>query len=114
VLRHLGIAEHAAGRFDAARERLEESLRLRRESGFLPGVTANLVGLAYVAAAQDHRDEAIALVEEAGAIAEASGAQGIMRQVKQARTSLYQETVDQGHEAPRVRSPAVPDAAQEP
>jgi tetratricopeptide (TPR) repeat protein len=88
VLRHLGIAEHAAGRLDAARARLEESVRLRREIGFLPGVAANLVGLAYIAAAQSRRDEALALVEEADAIAEASGAQGILRQVEQARTSL--------------------------
>src|SRR5205814_428005 len=50
ALRHLGIAEHAAGRLDAARERLEESVRLRRELGFLPGVAANLVALTYIAA----------------------------------------------------------------
>jgi len=36
ALRHLGIAEHTAGRLDAARERLEESLRLRRRSGTCP------------------------------------------------------------------------------
>lgn len=46
ALRHLGIAEHAAGRLDTARERLQESVRLRRETGFMPGVAANLVGLA--------------------------------------------------------------------
>jgi hypothetical protein len=51
ALRHLGIADHAAGRLDTARERLEESVRLRRETGFMPGVAANLVGLAYIAAA---------------------------------------------------------------
>jgi hypothetical protein len=74
ALRHLGVAEHAAGRLDAARERLEESVRLRREIGFMPGVAASLVGLSYIAVAQGRRDEARALVEEAGAIAEASGA----------------------------------------
>ncbi len=88
ALRHLGIAEHAAGRLDAARERLEESVRLRREIGFLPGVATNLVGLAHIAAEQGHRDEALALVEEAGAIAVASGAQGILRSVEQARAQL--------------------------
>ncbi len=88
ALRHLGIAEHTAGRLDAARERLEESVRLRREIGFLPGVAANLVGLAHIAAEQCHRDEALALVEEAGAIAVASGAQGILRSVEQARAQL--------------------------
>jgi hypothetical protein len=45
ALRHLGIAAHAAGRLDEARERLEESVRLRREVGFMAGVAANMVGL---------------------------------------------------------------------
>jgi hypothetical protein len=31
ALRHLGIAEHAAGRPDKARERLEESVRIRTQ-----------------------------------------------------------------------------------
>jgi hypothetical protein len=88
ALRHLGIAEHRAGRLDTARERLEASVRLRREIGFLPGVAANLVGLAYIAAGQDRHGEALALVEEAAAIAEASGAQGIMRSIDEARTQL--------------------------
>jgi len=88
ALRHLGIAEHAAGRLDAAWERLEESVRLRREIGFMPGVAANLVGLAYVAAGQGRRDDALALIDEASSIADASGAQAIVRQVAQARTQL--------------------------
>lgn len=88
ALRHLGIAEHTAGRLDAARERLEESVRLRREIGFLPGVAANLVGLIYIAAAEGRRDDALAMVEEAGALAEASGARGIMHQVEEARAQL--------------------------
>ena len=88
ALRHLGIAEHTAGRLDTARVLLEESVRLRRELGFLPGVAANLVGLAYIAAAQDRRDDALALIEEAGAIAKASGANGIMRSIDEARTLL--------------------------
>ena len=33
ALRHLGIAAHAARRLEAARQRLEESTRLRREAG---------------------------------------------------------------------------------
>ena len=57
ALRHLSIAEHTAGRLEAARRLLEESVRLRREVGFLPGVAANLVGLIYIAAAQGRRDE---------------------------------------------------------
>jgi tetratricopeptide (TPR) repeat protein len=88
ALRHLGIAEHAAGRLDTARERLEESVRIRREIGLMPGVAANLVGLAYIAAGQGRRDEALALAQEAGAIAEASGAPVIARQVEEVRAHI--------------------------
>lgn len=88
ALRHLGIAEHRAGRLDAARDRLEESARLRREIDLMPGVAANLVGLVYIAAAQGHRHEALAMAEEARAIAKASGAHRILAQVEEARSSL--------------------------
>lgn len=88
ALRHLGIASHAAGRLDDARERLEESTRLRREIGLLPGVAANLIGLAYIAAGQDRRGDALALLDEAGAIAEATGAHRILRSVGEARVAL--------------------------
>ncbi|MDH2428738.1 tetratricopeptide repeat protein [Sphaerisporangium sp. TRM90804] len=88
VLRHLGIAAHARGRLDDARAWLEESVRLRRQLGLLPGVAANMVGLAYIAAAQGRRDDAVALLDEAGTIAESTGAHGITRQVEEARTSL--------------------------
>ncbi|MEV4095097.1 tetratricopeptide repeat protein [Streptosporangium saharense] len=88
ALRHLGIADHRAGRPGSAREHLEESTRLRREVGFLPGVAANLVGLAYVTAEEGHRDEALKLLDEAGSIAEASRADGVLRQVQEARANL--------------------------
>jgi tetratricopeptide (TPR) repeat protein len=88
ALRHLGIAEHLAGRLGTARERLEESVRLRREIGFLPGVAANLIGLAHIAAAEGHRQEALELLAEAGSIAEAAGAKGVMRWVAEAREQL--------------------------
>lgn len=84
ALRHLGIADHVAGRLDAARARLEESVRLRREIGFLPGVAANLVGLIYIALAEGRVDDARSLAEEASAIAESTGARGIGRQVTEA------------------------------
>jgi tetratricopeptide (TPR) repeat protein len=88
ALRHLGIADHAAGRLDTARERLEESVRLRREIGLMPGVAANLVGLAYIAAGQGRRDDALALVQEADAITAACGAHAILGHVAQARARL--------------------------
>ena len=88
ALRHLGVAAHAAGQLDAARQRLEDSTRLRREIGLLPGVAANLIGLAYIAAAQGRRDDALALLDEAGAIAETSGAHRIARSVSEARAAV--------------------------
>lgn len=87
-LRHLGIADHRAGRLDTARKYLEESSRLWREIGRLPGVALNLVGLTYIAAAQGRRDDAMALIEEARTIAEATGAHGIMRHIEVARSQL--------------------------
>jgi hypothetical protein len=59
AVRHLGFADIAAGAGSAARERLEESVRLRREIGFSPGVAAGLVALAYLTAGEGHRDDAL-------------------------------------------------------
>lgn len=88
ALRHLGIAEHRAGQLDEARSYLEESTRLRRQLGFGPGVAANLVGLAYIAAASGHRDEAGVMLDEADSIARDSSAAGIARQIDEARQHL--------------------------
>ncbi|MBB5629689.1 tetratricopeptide repeat protein [Sphaerisporangium krabiense] len=94
ALRHLGIADHHAGRLDAARERLEEAARLRREIGLLAGAAADQVGLIYIAVAQGRRDDALALAEEAYATAEACGAQRIMRQVTEARSQIMAPDAD--------------------
>jgi tetratricopeptide (TPR) repeat protein len=88
ALRHLGIAAHHAGRLEAARQRLEESTRLRRELGHLPGTAANIVGLAYIAAAQERREDALALLDEAGAIATTYHAHRILAQVDEALAEL--------------------------
>lgn len=85
ALRHLAFADHAAGRLDAARERLEESSRLRRAVEFWPGVAANLVGLIHIALDQGRQDDALALIEEAAGLAEASGADRIAGFVAEAR-----------------------------
>jgi hypothetical protein len=47
-----------------------------------------MVGLAYIAAAQQRRDDALALLDEASAIAEASQAHRILRQVNEARAEI--------------------------
>ncbi len=88
ALRHLGIRAHAAGELEKARQHLEESTKLRRDIDHLPGVAANLVGLAYIAAGQGRRADARALLDEASALAEASDAQRIVRMVSEARENL--------------------------
>lgn len=88
AVRHLGFAEMAAGRSSDARERLEQSVALRREIGFLPGVAAGLLALARLAAGDGDRDEALALVAEAEAIAEASDAHGVLRWIEESRAEL--------------------------
>lgn len=88
ALRHIGFADHMAGRLDHARARFEESTRLRRDLGFRPGVAANLVGLAYVAAQQDRRDEAAAHLTEAAALAAATSSAAVQEWITTARTDL--------------------------
>jgi tetratricopeptide (TPR) repeat protein len=85
ALRHLAFADHAAGRLERAREQLEESSRLRRALEFWPGVAANLVGLAHIALDEARRADAIALLDEAASLAEASGANRIASFVEEAR-----------------------------
>ena len=49
-----------------SRRALAESRRLRREIGFQPGVVANLLGFAYVAAEDGRREEGLELLAESG------------------------------------------------
>ncbi|NUT35184.1 MAG: tetratricopeptide repeat protein [Hamadaea sp.] len=88
ALRHLGVAAHMAGRLDEARAHLEESTRLRRETGALPGVASNMIGLAYIAAAQDRRADALSILDEAHALGQAHGAHAIVQHIEQARTAI--------------------------
>lgn len=88
ALRHLGIAAHFGGQPEEARQRLEESTRLRREIGQLPGAAANMVGLAYVAAAQGRADDAQVILGEAAALARATQASRVLGQVSEAREAI--------------------------
>jgi hypothetical protein len=88
ALRHLGIVEHRVGHLGQARSHLEESTRLRRQLGFGPGVAANLVGLAYIAAADGRDEEVPAILDEADSIASGGDAAGITRQIEVARRGL--------------------------
>ena len=88
ALRHLGIADHRAGRLPEARAALEESTRIRRELGLTRGIAANLIGLAYIAAGEDRRDDGLAILAEAATLAEANDAPQILRDVEEARAAL--------------------------
>lgn len=88
VLRHLGFVEQSEGRVPAARDLFLESTRLRREIGFHAGVAANLVGLAYVSAELGEPDASREFLDEAAALAEEHGANGVLRWVEDARLVL--------------------------
>ncbi|WP_327350584.1 tetratricopeptide repeat protein [Streptomyces sp. NBC_01304] len=88
ALRHLGFIDQMAERLDEARAHFEESTRLRRELGFLPGVAANLIGLAYLAAQQERREDAAALLSEATDLAKETDSHGVLRWVAGAREEL--------------------------
>lgn len=90
ALRHLGFAAHMEGRPDEARELFEESTRLRRELGFLPGVAANLIGLAYLAGQQGDAAEAARLLDEAEELATGTASHAVLGWVAEAREELGQ------------------------
>ncbi|MFE3200206.1 tetratricopeptide repeat protein [Embleya sp. NPDC059237] len=90
ALRHLGVADHAAGRLEAAREHLTRSSEIRRTAGHQAAVAANMVGLGYIAAAAGRRDDALRILTEADALARTHEAHAIVRQVAQARAHLGQ------------------------
>jgi ketosteroid isomerase-like protein len=87
VARHLGFADDSAGRPELARQRLEESLRLRCEIDFQPGVAAALLALAEFAASHGDQAESESLLREARQTACASGARGVQRRIDQLRTA---------------------------
>ncbi|RPE41598.1 hypothetical protein EDD90_4688 [Streptomyces sp. Ag109_O5-1] len=88
AVRHLGFADKDAGHFDQARERLTESVSLRREIGFRPGEAAGLVALAYLAAETGNLPTALHHLDEAQAVAESCGAKAVSGWIEQARTFM--------------------------
>jgi tetratricopeptide (TPR) repeat protein len=88
AVRHLGFHAMAHGRLDLARGRLEESLRLRREIGFQPGVAAALLALAELSAQSGEPERARELFDDATAVARESGAHGILHWIEEARAEL--------------------------
>ncbi|MFM9556771.1 MULTISPECIES: tetratricopeptide repeat protein [Streptomyces] len=88
AIRHLGFADRDAGRFDRARERLTESVALRREIGFRPGEAAGLVALAYLAAETGDPAAATRHLDEARSVAESCGAKAVSGWIEEARTHI--------------------------
>ncbi|MGW5369091.1 tetratricopeptide repeat protein [Streptomyces sp. NPDC004009] len=88
AIRHLGFTDKEAGRFDQARERLTESVALRREIGFRPGEAAGLVALAYFAAETGDPAAAFLYLDEAQSVAESCGAKAVSGWIEQARTHI--------------------------
>ncbi|MFJ4200605.1 tetratricopeptide repeat protein [Streptomyces sviceus] len=88
AIRHLGFADRDAGHFDQARERLTESVTLRREIGFRPGEAAGLVALAYLAAETGDPSAAFRYLDEAQSVAESCGAKAVLGWIDQARTLI--------------------------
>ena len=74
AIRHLGFCWYEQGRRDDGLRALEESVELRRDEGFLPGVAAGLLTLAELAVEEGRADEAPPLLAEAKEAADASGA----------------------------------------
>ncbi|WP_406176625.1 hypothetical protein [Streptomyces sp. NBC_00996] len=71
-----------------ARERLTESVTLRREIGFRPGEAAGLVALAYLSAETGDRAAALHHLDEAQSVAEGCGAKAVSGWIEHARTLI--------------------------
>lgn len=75
AIRHIGFAQHDAGEVAAARVSLHESLVLREQAGFVPGVAMALVMLAYADTELGQRDAAVQHLLRAQAIFRQLGAE---------------------------------------
>ena len=87
AIRHLGFGWYEQGSREEGRRALEESVQLRREDGFLPGVAAGLLTLAEIADEEGRSADARRLLEEAKQAAEASGATAFGARIDAALTA---------------------------
>ena len=87
AIRHLGFGWYEQGGHEEGRRALEESVELRREDGFLPGVAAGLLTLAEIAAEEGRAEDARRLLEEAKQAADASGATAFGARIDAALTA---------------------------
>jgi tetratricopeptide (TPR) repeat protein len=87
AIRHLGFAWYEQGGREEGRRALEESVELRRNEGFLPGVAAGLLTLAEIAGEEGRAEDARRLLEEAKEAADASGATAFGARIDAALTA---------------------------
>lgn len=85
VVRHQGFVELNAGHLEQAQANFEESVRLRREMGFQPGVAAGLVALAELAATRGDSTAARGHLNQAADIARETGSDGVLHWIGQVR-----------------------------
>ena len=88
AVRHLGFSVLQQGDGETAWQALEESVRLRREDGFLPGVAAGLLTLGEVAFEQGRLDLGRECLEEAREVAAATGATAFLDRIEAALEAL--------------------------
>ncbi|MFK0154974.1 hypothetical protein ACIQVL_14675 [Streptomyces sp. NPDC090499] len=88
AVRRPGFTDKDAGRLDLARERLTESVSLRREIGFKPEEAADLVALTHLAAESGDRAAALQHLDEPEFVARSRGAKAVSGWAEQARASM--------------------------
>jgi tetratricopeptide (TPR) repeat protein len=88
AVRHLGFSHLNQGRLSEAIAALEESVPLRREEGFQPGLAAGLLALAYATAEDGRAEDARSLLAEAESTARTCGATAVLQWVGAAREEL--------------------------
>lgn len=88
ALRHIAFARHAADELEGAREDLRESLRLREEIGFIPGMAFAQMALARAETDMGDREAARQLLEQAKGILESLEATSRAAWVEQALSRL--------------------------
>ncbi|HZM81637.1 MAG TPA: tetratricopeptide repeat protein [Candidatus Limnocylindrales bacterium] len=88
TVRHLGFVDQLTGRLDEARAWFDESLRLRRELDFRPGVAAALLALAQLDLERGERELALQEFDEAAEVAGDSGAHRISSYIEEARSEI--------------------------
>lgn len=74
AIRHLGFAHLHADEVDRAEAALADSLRLREEAGFVPGIAFALMALAHVSRRKGNADGALAYLARSRRILETLGA----------------------------------------